>query len=62
MTTERIENSENTSLGFKSRRAHSLHLDTSEKLDFFDPIEFAQKFDKINPGIRIWDAVKGERA
>lgn len=51
----------NAMIGLKSRRAHSMPLDDSELSDIFDPIEFAQRFEELNPTLSAWDSERGLR-
>lgn len=46
--------------GLKSRRAHSHTLDDLELSEYFDPIDFCDRFDRLNPDNRVWDSIQGE--
>lgn len=50
----------NTDIGIKSRRAHSTCLDKPNLSEYFDPVDFYTKFEKINPTVRTWDSERGE--
>ena len=43
----------------KSRRAHSLPLNNSKLSGSFDPVIFAEKFNELNPELRVFNSEKG---
>lgn len=43
----------------KSRRAHSTCLADPKREALFDADEFCEIFDKLNPGLTVWDSIEG---
>lgn len=44
---------------FKSRRAHSTCLGTSEMYQLFDTAEFVDRFTGLNENLTVWDSISG---